>query len=68
MYDQAKATPELVEALTKSDAIANAIACRLTHDDNGQEGFREEIALLEEIAAEADAELERVRREHGLES
>ena len=59
---------ELVEkALTKSDALSNAQAARLAHDDRGREGFAAEIAVLEELEAEANRELERVRREHGLE-
>jgi hypothetical protein len=56
----------LEKALDRSDALSNALACRLTHDDHGREGFAAEIAVLEEFEAEASRELERVRREHGL--
>jgi hypothetical protein len=46
-------TNELVEkALTRSDALSNAIACRLGHGDHGREGFATEIAVLEELEAE----------------
>jgi hypothetical protein len=60
-------TNELEKALTESDALSNALACRLAHDDRGREGFAAEIAVLEELGAEADRELERVCREHGIE-
>ena len=60
-------TNELEKVLTRSDAMSNALACRLGHDDHGQQGFAAEIAVLEELEAEADRELERVRREHGQE-
>jgi hypothetical protein len=58
---------ELERALTRSDALSNALACRLGHDDHGREGFAAEIAVLEELEVEANQELERVRREHGIE-
>jgi hypothetical protein len=60
-------TNELERVLDKSDALSNAIACRLGHGDHGREGFATEIAVLEELEAEANRELERVRREHDLE-
>jgi hypothetical protein len=51
-------TNELEKELTKSDALS----CRLVHDDRGREGFAAEIAVLEELGADANRELERVRR------
>jgi hypothetical protein len=45
-------TNELERALDKSDALSNAIACRLGHGDHGREGFATEIAVLEELEAE----------------
>jgi hypothetical protein len=60
-------TNELERALTRSDALSNALACRLAHDDRDREGFAAEIAVLQDLEAEANRELERVRREHGLE-
>jgi hypothetical protein len=56
-------TNELERALTRSDALSNALACRLGPDDHCREGFAAEIAVLEELGAEADRELDRVRRE-----
>jgi hypothetical protein len=58
---------ELEKALDRSDALSNALACRLGDDDHGREGFAAEIAVLEEPEAEANRELERVRRRHGIE-
>ena len=62
-----KVTHELEKALDRSDALSNALACRLGHDDHGREGFAAEIAVLEELEDEANPELERVRHEHSLE-
>ena len=67
MTGQVKHPPQVEAALNKSDALRNAIACRLQRDDD-REGFREEIAVLADLADEADAELERVKREQGLDS
>jgi hypothetical protein len=62
-------TNELERALTRSDALNNAIACRLAEAklDRDLTVFVAEIEVLEELAAEADRDLERIRHEHGLE-
>jgi hypothetical protein len=58
---------ELERALTRSDALSNALACRLAHDDRGREGFAAEIAVLEELVTEANVDLEHVRCDVGVE-
>jgi hypothetical protein len=61
--------PEVEKALLVTDALNNALACYLAEaePDCDLSAFFDEIAVLEELAAEKEQEFERVRREHGIE-
>jgi hypothetical protein len=58
---------ERLEAmLMRSNALSNAIAVRVNHDNPGRYGYTEEMAVLEELRREADEALERYKAEVGF--
>jgi hypothetical protein len=52
--------------LMRSNALSNAIAVRVNHDNAERLGYAEEMAILEEMRREADEALERYKLEIGF--
>jgi RPA family protein len=52
--------------LMRSNALSNAIAVRVNHDNPERYGYTEEMAVLEEMRREADEALERYKAEVGF--
>jgi hypothetical protein len=52
--------------LMRSNALSNAIAVRVNHDNPERLGYAEEMAILEEMRREADEALERYKLEIGF--
>jgi hypothetical protein len=52
--------------LMRSNALSNAIAVRMNHDNPERCGYTEEMAVLEEMRREADEALERYKEEIGF--
>jgi hypothetical protein len=53
--------------LMRSNALSNAIAVRVNHDNPERYGYSEEMAVLGEMRREADEALERYKAEVGFE-
>jgi hypothetical protein len=56
----------LEDMLMRSNALSNAIAVRVNHDNPERYGYAEEMAVLEEMRRETDQALERYKAEAGL--